>query len=75
MKRLLLTLRLALEAIFGVMIVLNAPISLIKVVGSGSSTPYILGSIGGIVIGLVIGFLLIRDAMRVGKRLKAQISN
>ncbi len=71
MKRGLLMLRLVVEGLLGLVFVLYGAVDLLKTGTSSGSGAYLLGSLVGIGITFLLGFLLIKDARGIWRRLKA----
>lgn len=65
MNRAILSVRLALEALLGVLILLNAPFKLIRLMQTGPLSEWI-----GAAVATLIGIALVADAVRVRRRLK-----
>ena len=66
MKRLLSMLRVAVEAIIGLLFVLNVPVFLLKTARARYNVPYMLG----VLVGMCIGIYLMDDAIYVARRLR-----
>ncbi|HEX9201688.1 MAG TPA: hypothetical protein VF865_19175 [Acidobacteriaceae bacterium] len=73
MKKFLLALRMAVEGILGFLVLLTVPVSLLRVLAARSqeSIAYLLGSLVGMILMLVLGIWLLKDAGRVFGRLKS----
>ncbi len=74
MKKVILVLRCAFEGLLGFIMVLGAIVQLPKFIGElrseSFSGAYTAGVAFGLVMLLVLGFFLCRDALRVGRRIR-----
>ena len=63
------------EGLLGMLFLLNTPIQLVRIVAmvrsSQSTSAYLLGGLFGVCLCAVLGFLLVRDAIRVGRRIRS----
>lgn len=74
MRKFLLAFRMVAEGIVGLFVLLTIPISLMKALTARAGVAYLLGELGGMILMLLLGVWLVKDAVRVGGRLRSHTS-
>ena len=73
MRKFLLAVRVVAEGIIGLFALLTIPVSLLRVLAQRGSVAYLLGSLFGMVLMLLLGVWLLKDAGRVWGRIKSSL--
>jgi hypothetical protein len=71
MRTFLLAVRMLAEGLFGIFVLLTLPISLMKALAEKWNWAYMLGSLLGMALMLLLGVWLIKDSGRILSRLRS----
>ena len=71
MRKFLLAVRMVAEGVFGLFVLLTLPVSLMKTLTERWDLAYLLGSVVGMILMLLLGIWLLKDTGRIFSRLKS----